>query len=464
MKVFMKNQYQYKWLGLVGICLLAFTAYLDATIVNTALPFIQSAFKANVLTLQWITNIFTIILSMTMIVVGKICDIFGKKKVFYVGIIIFAFAAFGAGLSPSIQLLIFFRGLQAVGASTVFIASSALLTDIFPQNERLTAISFFGGMTGFGLMIGPFLGGVLIQTLSWRWVFWINLPLIAIGLILCVFTLKNIMQEKHETKIDYVSLFLLVFGLGAFMYGLISLSESEWSSIPSYLIFSAGLCSLIALVIVDETKKNPLLDLHIFKEKLIILSALACSMGGVISTVFMFFDPLYLRQILQMSPLSIGIMTAIIPVGQALVSFVLNRLVKIFGVAQLLLASLALALASAMLHKFLGASSTMLFIALPFFLLGITWGLSNSLMITAVNQVISKNQIGAAIGTIATIWNIAGSVILAISAVIFHSIETKKNFLDGFYGAIEFNIVFAALIFFSGLYFFSKMKAKTKNP
>jgi EmrB/QacA subfamily drug resistance transporter len=459
----MKNQYQYKWLGLIGICLLAFTAYLDATIVNTALPFIQSAFKTNVLTLQWITNIFTIILSMTMIVIGKICDIFGKKKVFYIGTFIFALAALGAGMSPSIQLLIFFRGLQAIGASTVFIASSALLTDIFPQNERLTAISFFGGMTGFGLMIGPFLGGVLIQTLSWRWVFWVNLPLIAIGLILCIFTLKNIAQEKHETKIDYVSLLLLVFGLGAFMYGLISLSESRWSSIPSYIIFSAGLCSLIALIVVDEMKKNPLLDLHIFKEKLIILSALACSMGGVISTVFMFFDPLYLRQILQMSPLSIGVMTAIIPVGQALVSFVLNRLVNSFGVAQLLLASLGVAFTSAILHRFLGADSSLLYIAIPFFLLGITWGLSNSLMITAVNQVIAKKQIGAAIGTIATIWNIAGSVILAISAVIFHSIEAKKNFLDGFYGAISFNIGFAAFILIVGFYIFSKIRTKTKS-
>src|SRR5271169_1011999 len=111
------NRFRFKWWALLGGSLLAFTAFLDATIVNTALPFIQAALKANILQLQWIANIFTIILSMTMIAIGKFADLWGRKKVFYFGVVIFAIAAFGAGLSTTVHMLVFFRGLQALGAS-----------------------------------------------------------------------------------------------------------------------------------------------------------------------------------------------------------------------------------------------------------------------------------------------------------------------------------------------------------
>jgi len=166
-----RAQYRFKWWALFGVCLLAFTAFLDATIVNTALPFIQTALSADILQLQWIANIFTIILSMTMIAIGKLADRWGRKRVFYVGIIIFGLAALGAGFSQSVEMLVFFRGLQALGASTVFIASAALLSDVFPEKERVRAIGIYGGVTGFGLMIGPFLGGILVALFDWRWVF-----------------------------------------------------------------------------------------------------------------------------------------------------------------------------------------------------------------------------------------------------------------------------------------------------
>src|SRR5271154_4925515 len=128
-----QDRFRFKWWALIGVSLLTFTAYLDATIVNTALPFIQTALQADILQLQWVANIFTIILSMTMIAIGKFADLWGRKKIFYFGMVIFAVAAFGAGLSPTVESLVFFRGLQALGASTTFIASAALLSNVFPE-------------------------------------------------------------------------------------------------------------------------------------------------------------------------------------------------------------------------------------------------------------------------------------------------------------------------------------------
>ena len=253
----MKNdRFRFKWWALLGLSLLAFTAYLDATIVNTALPFIQTALKADIFQLQWIANIFTIILSMTMIAIGKIADLWGRKKIFYFGVVIFAIAAIGAGLSQTVEMLVFFRGLQALGASTVFIASAALLSDVFPERERIKAISIFGGVTGFGLMIGPFLGGILIGSLGWRWVFWINLPLIAAGLVACSFSLKGPSHEKHSIKVDWWGLILLIFGLGALMYGIIAGAQGNWKSILAWTFLAAGVCALILLIILDEISQK----------------------------------------------------------------------------------------------------------------------------------------------------------------------------------------------------------------
>lgn len=453
-----RDRFRFKWWALLGVSLLAFTAFLDATIVNTALPFIQTALNANILQLQWIANIFTIILSMTMIAIGKFADLWGRKKVFYIGVIIFGIAALGAGLSTSVEMLVFFRGLQALGASTVFIASASLLSDVFPERERVKAISIYGGVTGFGLMIGPFLGGILIGLLGWRWVFWINLPLIAIGLAVCTFSLKSHSHEKPSVKIDWWGLILLIFGLGALMYGIIEGAQENWKSTLGWSFLGAGIGSLIFLIVLDKLRENPLLDLHIFRKNLIVLASLSCALAGVVSTVFMFFDPLYLRILRGLSPFLIGILIAVIPAAQALISFVFNRSVKRFGVANLLFISVVAAFVAVALHRLINLHTPILFLILPFFLLGINWGLSNSAMITAVNQVIPSHEIGAALGTITTIWNVVGSIMLATSTAVFHSVEVKTSFLPAFHSAINFNIAFAAVVLIGAIWARSMMK------
>jgi EmrB/QacA subfamily drug resistance transporter len=454
-----KDRFRYKWWALLGVCVLAFTAFLDATIVNTALPFIQTAFQADIIQLQWVASIFTLILSMTMIATGKLADLWGRKKVFYFGVIAFSIAALGAGLSPSIEILIGFRGLQAIGASTIFVASAALLSDVFPEHERVRAISIYGGITGFGLMIGPFLGGVLVAFLGWRWVFWINLPLIAVGLAATSFSLRHHYHEKPSTKIDWIGLCCLIFGLGALMYGIVGGAQAGWTSSLAWVLLGLGLAAIILLIIIDETRKNPLLNLAIFKKKIITLGALSCALAGVASTVFMFFDPLYLRILRKLDPFSIGLLIAIIPAAQAIISFVLSRMVKLFGVANLLFFSVIAAFLAIAFHRWIGLNTNLGFLAIPFFLLGINWGLSNSGMITAVNQVIPPKQIGEAIGTIATIWNVVGSLLLASSTAVFHATETTLDpFLGPFHSVVDFNILFSGLVLLASIWVHIKIK------
>jgi len=439
--------HQHKWLALLGVSILAFTAFLDATIVNTALPFIQNALHTTILQLQWVANIFTIVLSMTMIAMGKLADKWGRIRVFYVGILFFAVAAIGAGFSQTIGYLVFFRGLQAIGASIIFVVAAALLSNVFPKENHVKAISIYGGVTGFGLMIGPFLGGVLIALLDWRWVFWINIPLIIVGVILCSFSIKGKSHETHNVPVDFLGLLLLIVGLGSLMYGIIESARTDWSSALGWSSFCLGILGLVALILIDSKKERGLLDLHIFKHPLITLASLSCALAGVISTVFMFFDPLYLRILRHLSPLLIGCLIAIIPTAQGLLSFCFSYLVHRFGAQRLLFAAILAGVLAIVLHLFLQVNTSLYFLILPFFLLGITWGLSNSAMMTAINQVIPPLQIGAAIGTIATIWNVSGAIILAISTAIFHKITLEhKPFLPAFHASIICNILFGMIL------------------
>lgn len=450
------DPFRYKWWALLGVSLLAFTAFLDATIVNTALPFIQAALKTNILQLQWIANIFTIVLSMTLIALGKFADLYGRKKIFYGGVILFAIAALGAGLSSSVPALVFFRGLQSLGASAILVASTALLSNVFPEKERVRAISIYAGVTGFGLMMGPFFGGVLIALLGWRWVFWINLPLIAIGLGACSFSLRGHAHEKSMTRMDWRGLILLVCGLGFLLYGIITGAQGGWTQPGAWICLSVGVGALAFLVYLDMRTEKPLLNFHIFKKHIVILGALSCSFGGVVSTVFMFFDPLYLRSVRALSPFVIGLWIAIIPAAQVLISFAFNRLEKWFGCKNLLLLSNGVACLAIVLHRFLGGETPFIFLILPFFLLGINWGLSNAATMTAANQVIAKHEIGLAMGMIFTIWNLVGSILLAASTAVFHAVEKGSSFLPAFHRMVDFNIGFAALVLLGAYFAYNK--------
>lgn len=457
------DRFRYKWWALLGVCLLAFTAFLDATIVNTALPFIQTALNANILQLQWVANIFTMVLSMTLIALGKFADLWGRKKIFYGGVVLFAIAALGAGFSPNTEWLVLFRGMQSLGASAILVASTALLSNVFPEQERVRAISIYAGVTGFGLMIGPFLGGILIALLGWRWVFWINLPLIGIGLAACSFSLRGHTHVKPSTKIDWISLVLLIFGLGSLLYGIISGAQSNWSSIAAWTWLILGILALICLGLFDARSKNALLDLQIFKKNLIVLAALSCAFGGVVSTVFMFFDPLYLRILRGLTPFKIGMLIAVIPAAQVLISFAFNRLEKWFGPANLLFVANLMAFIAVILHRFLQHDTPLLFLVIPFFLLGINWGLSNAATMTAANQVIAAHEIGAAMGMIFTVWNLVGSILLAASTAVFHSVEVQTSFLPAFHRTIDFNIAFAAVVFLGSICVRIRLKRENRG-
>lgn len=370
-----------RW-ALFGISILAFTAYLDVTIVNTALPFIQVVFDADIVQLQWIANVFPIVQSLTMIPVGWLGDRLGRKRVYSVGIVLFALGALAAGFCTHVAELVLVRGIQAIGASTLFIVSEALLSQIFANKARLKAIAFYGGITGLGLLMGPFLGGMVVEWLDWRWVFWVNLPLIGIGWV--ALARNRVEHVYHEQE--------------------------------------AFLCSL-------------------FRHPLLILAVVSSALAGIVSTVFLFFDPLYLRLVRHLTPLSLGLLVAAIPAAQSLMSLGFHQAVQRLGSGRLLLGSTLCGCSAIALHRLFSETTPLPLVGASFLLLGVNWGLSNSATLAAINEVMPPRQIGAAVGTIATIWNVVGALMLGASTALF---QTAPPFLPGYFRVVEWNFLFAA--------------------
>lgn len=418
------EDFPYKWWAIIGLSLLSFTAFLDYTIVSTALPFIQKDLNANVLQLQWVMNIFTMVLCMFMIVSGLAGDMLGRKKVFYFGFIIFAVAAVGAGSASNIQWLIFFRAIQGFAGAIIFTLGVALLPQAFPANEQTRAIGIFSAFNGAGLAVGPFLGGLLISTLSWRWVFWINIPIIVTGIIFCSFSLKPALKNERPVKIDWLGFFLLIIGLGCLIYGIINGEQIGWHLLSNWIIIFIGIMALLLLIVIENYVAHPLLDLTIFTSPGAYLAILLCIIAGLITSVFMFFDPLYLKIMRNQTAFYVGMTLLSVPLVQVFISLFLEKFVGMFGIYRIILSALGIAIFSAILHAFFTPTISIYFVVVALMLMGYTWGIANAGTITAIHQSVPIYKLGSAIGTMFTFWNVSSSIFLASSSILFHWRET----------------------------------------
>lgn len=438
-----------RWVALLGVALLAFTAFLDVTIVNTAIPFIQEAFKSPILELQWIMTVFSIVLTVMMVAAGRFADLYGRKKVFFVGVWCFGCAALGAGFSPTMGVLVFFRGLQGLGSSILFVSSASLITEMFKPQERGKAIGFYAVITGIGLAIGPFIGGALVQGLSWRWVFWVHIPIIILGLLICFFTLRPPKHHKSNVKIEARGLVLLVLGLSGLIYGMIDAASS--AHVQSFLIMGAGILILSLFIWNEKRSQTPLFEASFFKNKLILLSLLSCMIAGLVTFVFMFFDPIYLKTARKLSAIQVGLLITIIPVAQVIVSSFFSVLLKRLGVYKIMMISIITGFIAIAFHGLIREGSSIFFLIVPFALLGINWSFSNAGTIAAVNLVVQPDKISLAIGSIFMMWNMSGAIFLSLSSVIFHLVEKTHSFHSAFHAMVLLNAIFAFLIMVAAL-------------
>ncbi|HYN49571.1 MAG TPA: MFS transporter [Thermoleophilaceae bacterium] len=284
-----------------------FMLLLDITVVNTALPAIQEDLNASFTELQWVIDAYTLALAALVLTAGSLADRLGRRRVFAVGLVIFSVASLAAGLAPDPTFLNISRAVQGIGGAILFAVSLALVAQEFPAGrERGTAMGIYGATIGMSVAIGPLVGGALVDSLGWEWVFFINVP-VGIAAIAVTYTKLRESRDPNATRVDWAGLATFSSALFLLVFGLLRGNEEGWGSTFIVALLGAAVALLVAFVVIESRVKQPMLPLRLFRKPAFTGVQLAAL--GVSASMFALFlyVTFYLQNHLGHSPLEAGL-------------------------------------------------------------------------------------------------------------------------------------------------------------
>ena len=295
------------WLVLSLVCLAQFMVILDATIVNVALPSIQADLEMAESDLQWVVNSYTLIFGGFLLLGGRMGDLIGRKRVFLAGVIVFTVASLLNGLADSPTQLILARGLQGLGAALISPAALSIITTTFEEGPRRNkAMGVWAAIATGGAAAGLLAGGVLVEYLSWEWIFFVNVPVGLIGGLLALRFVPESRDAGHETY-DIPGAVTVTGGLIALVYGIVSTEQNGWGAPETLGVLALAVVLLAAFFVIERRSREPLVRLSIFNVRT--LRAANVVMLVVASGLFamFFFNTLYIQRVLEFSPLQAGL-------------------------------------------------------------------------------------------------------------------------------------------------------------
>jgi EmrB/QacA subfamily drug resistance transporter len=298
---------------------------LDITIVNVALPDIQRALNSSFSDLQWIVDAYALTLAAFLLTAGSLADMFGRRLLYLVGLTVFTFASVLCGFAVSTVMLQLSRALQGVGGAIMFAVSLALLADSFRGKDRGVAFGAWGAVTGLAVAIGPLLGGVLTSGLSWRWIFFVNVP---IGIAAVIIALAKVAESRaaQASRPDWLGFSLFTVALSSLVYGLIESNQRSFTDGLVLGCLAVAAVLLAVFVIVELRSAQPMFDMKLFK--LPTFSGGSVAAFGLSASIFsmLLYLVLYLQDILGYSPLATGARLMVISGGILVTSTVAGRL------------------------------------------------------------------------------------------------------------------------------------------
>lgn len=296
------------WLVLVLVCLAQFMVVLDATVVNVALPSIQTDLKMSQVDLQWVVNSYTLIFGGFLLLGGRAGDLLGRKRLFLAGIVVFSAASLLNGLATSGEFLILARGLQGLGGALVSPAALSIITTTFREGEERTkAMGVWSGIAAGGAAVGLLLGGILTDLFSWPWIFFVNVP---VGIVTFLLALRFVPESKDESShrsFDLAGAVTVTAGLIALVYGIVKAEEKGWLSAHTIGFGAAAFTLLAAFVVVERRSAEPLVRLGIFLSRPIRSANLVMLLVASGLFAMFYFNSLYVQRVLGYSPIEAGL-------------------------------------------------------------------------------------------------------------------------------------------------------------
>jgi EmrB/QacA subfamily drug resistance transporter len=415
-----------KWLILVIASVSTFMATLDSSIVNIALPDMSSELHVSIGSIQWVVTAYLLTIALLLLVWGKLSDIYGKKKIFTSGFLVFALGSAMCSLSHTLLILVISRVLQAVGASAMMSLSQGIVTGVFEQHERGRALGVVGTMVALGSLAGPSIGGILVHAFRWESIFYINIPIGIAGFVLAVIFIPEIFEKQAEKYFDFKgAAFFSLSILVLFMVLLLVQDDMMpiWTLAPA-AVFAAA--SMAVFVFVEKKSINPLISLKLFQihEFSFGLSSAFLSFIALSSTLL--FLPFYLQNLLGFSALKAGLVISVYPLTTAVVAPISGWLSDKITYRPLTIAGMSAATVSLLLMATLRSTSPLWEIMLLLMLLGFGISMFQSPNNSSVMGSVARNQLGIAGGINALFRNLGMVSGTAFSVLIF-SLSTRVS-------------------------------------
>jgi EmrB/QacA subfamily drug resistance transporter len=431
--------------------------------VNLTIPSVAAEFKIDAVMLSWIATSYLLASAVSLVPFGRLADIYGRKRIFSLGVVVFTLFSLLCGLSTSAAMLISLRFCQGIGSGMVFATGMAILTSVFPPQDRGKALGIAIGAAYFGLSTGPFLGGFLTQHFTWRSVYLSNIPMGLVILPLTVWKLKPEWAEARGERFDYAGSILYTVAIAGIVYGISLLPD-----VHHLWIAGTGLLSLVIFILWERRAKHPVFTLELFStNRVFALSCLAAFFhyGATYSVTFLL--SLYLQHIKALSPFQAGMVLVSQPVLMAFCSPLAGRLSDRIEPRVVASSGMFLTMAVLLLFVFLQESSSIVSVVARLIILGIGFALFSSPNTNAIMGAVERRQYGIASGAVGTM-RILGmmfsmSVVTVIFSILIGHVQITMEQHVAFMGSLRSGFAFFAALCFGGI-FASMVRGRLRPP
>ena len=424
------NDENRRWWTLAAMCFALFMVMLDNTVVNVALPSIQDDLHTSIAGLEWTVNAYTLAFGVLLVTGGRLGDIFGRRRVFLMGVVLFAASSLFIGFSQSSAWLISGRAIQGVGAALMMPATLSIITNAFPPHERGKAIGTWAGVSALALAIGPVLGGLLVEHVSWQSIFFINLPVAAGAIAVTLFATRESRDGTVLPTIDVAGIATITVGLTALTLALVEAAHWGWGSPRIIGLFVVAAAGLIAFVRIEQSVKVPMVDFSFFRSRTFLGTNIVAFIVSFAMLGMFFFLTLYMQNILRYSPLEAGIRFLPTTLMVVIVAPIAGRLTDRIGPRPLIVAGLTLVAASLAWQSFLTPTSGFDFLLPGFVLMGIGIALTMSPMSTAAMNAVDQTKAGVASGILSMNRMVGGTLGVAVLGTFIGQTSSRTDFVN----------------------------------